>query len=154
MRRLATSLVLLVVLAVAGAAPAARADGDPGSDVLVNQPLFVDGDAGVSFAAQERLGSLLQAAARSGFPVRVAIIATPQDLGAITGLWLKPRTYARFLGLELSLAYTGRLVVVMPNGLGFNWPGHASAAAYGTLSHVAIGRGGTGLASAAQSAVS
>jgi cytochrome oxidase Cu insertion factor (SCO1/SenC/PrrC family)/thiol-disulfide isomerase/thioredoxin len=153
MRRLAAALALLLVLAAGGRAPAARADGDPGSDVLVNQPLFLNGDAGISIPEQVSLGNLLQAAARGGFAVRVAIIASPQDLGAITGLWLKPRTYARFLGLELSLAYTGRLLVVMPNGFGFNWPGHTSTAAYGTLGHIAIGPGGKGLASAAQGAV-
>ena len=60
----------------------------------------------------------------------MAIIASPYDLGAVTALWRKPRAYARFLGIELSLAYKQRLLVVMPNGFGFNWPGHSSASAY------------------------
>ena len=60
----------------------------------------------------------------------MAIISSRTDLGAVTGLWRQPRNYARFLGLELSLAYKGRLLVVMPNGIGFNWPGHSSADAY------------------------
>jgi hypothetical protein len=85
--------------------------------------------------------------------VRVAIIAAPSDLGAVTGLWRKPRAYARFLGLELSLAYKGRLVVATPNGIGFNWPGHSPTAAYQTLSHVSVGRRGDGLAATAQAAV-
>jgi cytochrome oxidase Cu insertion factor (SCO1/SenC/PrrC family)/thiol-disulfide isomerase/thioredoxin len=118
------------------AAPAA-ADGDPGSDVLVYQPLFLASDANIPIAQQVQLGDVLHAAARVGFPVRVAIIATPSDLGAVTALWQKPRAYARFLGIELSLTYRGRLLVVMPNGIGFNWPGHPSGAAYQTLSHVA-----------------
>jgi cytochrome oxidase Cu insertion factor (SCO1/SenC/PrrC family)/thiol-disulfide isomerase/thioredoxin len=145
-------LLTLTAAALAGGAAPARADGDPGSDVLVNQTLFVAGDAGVSIRQQEELGTLLQSA-RSKFPIRVAVIATPEDLGAITALWRKPRAYATFLGTELSLAYRGRLLVIMPNGFGFNWPGHSSASAYATLTRVRIGTGGPGLATAAGSAV-
>ena len=111
-------------------ASVARADGDPGSDVLVYQPLFLGADSGVSISQQSQLGGLLRSAAHAGFPVRVAIISSRTDLGAVTGLWRQPRNYARFLGLELSLSYKGRLLVVMPNGIGFNWPGHSSADAY------------------------
>jgi cytochrome c biogenesis protein CcmG/thiol:disulfide interchange protein DsbE len=141
-----------VVLSAFGAGTA-HADGDPGSDVLVYQPLFLAADSGIPVAEQVRLGALLQAADGAHLPIRVAIIASPSDLGAVTELWGKPRTYARFLGLELSLAYTGRLLVVMPNGLGFNWPGHPASAAYRVLARIAIGHGGQALARAAQTAV-
>jgi cytochrome oxidase Cu insertion factor (SCO1/SenC/PrrC family)/thiol-disulfide isomerase/thioredoxin len=146
-------LALVAALAAFLPASVARADGDPGSDVLVYQPLFLGSDAGVSITRQAQLGGLLRAAGRAGFPVRVAIIAKRDDLGAVTGLWRKPRPYARFLGLELSLAYKGRLLVVMPNGIGFSWPGHSPAAAYRTLRGIAIAGGGSGLATAAQTAV-
>ena len=145
--------VLAAACAIGALAPIARGDGDPGSDVLVYQDLFVGPDAGLSIPQQARFGGLLKAAARSGFPIRVAIIAKPSDLGAVTGLWRKPRAYARFLGLELSLAYKQRLLVVMPNGFGFNWPGHASTPAYHALATIPIGGGGGGLLGAAQSAV-
>jgi cytochrome oxidase Cu insertion factor (SCO1/SenC/PrrC family)/thiol-disulfide isomerase/thioredoxin len=131
----------------------ARADGDPGSDVLVNQSYFVAGDAGVSLSEESRLGNLLQAAVHAHFPVRVAIIATPQDLGAITALWRKPGPYAAFLGTELSLSYSGRLLIVMPDGFGLEWQGHSTTSGYRTLSHIAIGPGGSGLAVAAITAV-
>ena len=85
--------------------------------------------------------------------MRVAIIAAPSDLGAVGGLWRNPRAYARFLGLELSLAYKQRLLVVMPNGFGFNWPGHSTASAYQLLGTIPIGTGSSGLVSAAQTAV-
>jgi cytochrome oxidase Cu insertion factor (SCO1/SenC/PrrC family)/thiol-disulfide isomerase/thioredoxin len=153
MRRRVLPLVLLAILAAGAHASSARADGDPGSDVLVYQPLFLAGDAGVSVAEQARLGALLAQAQRAGFPIRVALIATRFDLGAITGLWQQPRAYARFLGLELSLAYSGRLLVVMPNGFGFNWPGHPTVAALRTLGHVAITASAGGLAAAAESGV-
>ncbi|HWD76668.1 MAG TPA: redoxin domain-containing protein [Solirubrobacteraceae bacterium] len=150
----ATAVALLVAaLAMAAMAGTALGDGDPGSDVLVYQDLFVAGDAGMSIGQQSRLGALLQTAAKAGFPVRIAIISGPSDLGAVTALWRKPQAYARFLGYELSLAYKQRLIVVMPNGFGFNWPGHSAAAASQALSKVSIRSGGTGLFSAAESAV-
>ena len=52
----------------------------------------------------------------------MAIIAGPTDLGSVTALWRQPQNYARFLGQELSLNYTGPLLVVMPNGYGFYRP--------------------------------
>ena len=61
--------------------------------------------------------------------------------------------YARFLGLELSQAYGGRLLVVMPKGFGFNWPGHSALPAYRTLSKITIRPGGPGLADAVERGV-
>jgi hypothetical protein len=113
-------LATLAILAlVAGwAAAQARADGDPASDVLVTQPLFLPQDAGLSFGRQTQLNDLLQEAARSGYPIRVALIASTADLGSVTELWRHPASYAQFLGEELSLSYHGALLVVMPNGYG------------------------------------
>jgi cytochrome oxidase Cu insertion factor (SCO1/SenC/PrrC family)/thiol-disulfide isomerase/thioredoxin len=149
----ACAVALLVALLVGLPASVARADGDPGSDVLVYQNLFFGTDAGLSVQQQAQLGALLKAAAGAGFPVRVAIIASPFDLGAITGLWRQPRTYARFLGYELSLAYKQRLLVVMPNGFGFNWPGHSPASAYRALAGTSIGPGAAGLFDATEAAI-
>ncbi|MBV8218285.1 MAG: SCO family protein [Solirubrobacterales bacterium] len=97
----------------------------------------------------------MAAANRAGFAIRVAVISSNYDLGSVTELWGQPRTYARFLGVELSLAYMRqRLLVVMPNGFGFNWPGHATARTYGLLATVPLGSGaGAGLAAAAEVAV-
>lgn len=148
-KRLLVLLVAVFVVVALGPAAAARADGDPGSDVLVYQNLFVGGDAGVSVAQQAALGNLLTVADRDGFPIRVAIIATKGDLGAITALWGQPGAYARFLGYELSLAYKQRLLVVMPDGFGFNWPGHSASAAERVLAKLPIDPGGVGLLQAA-----
>ena len=100
---------------------AALADGDPGSDVLLDQNLFAYWDANLSSAQQLKLGHLLNATAQAGAPVRVAIIAHRDDLGTVTALWQQPQTYAHYLGTELSLAYSGRLLIVMPNGYGVWW---------------------------------
>jgi cytochrome oxidase Cu insertion factor (SCO1/SenC/PrrC family) len=150
---LAIALTILAICTLGALSPAARADGDPGSDVLVYQNLFVAADSNISIAQQVELGDLLTSASDSGFTIRVAIIATPADLGAITQLWRKPASYASFLGIELSLAYSQRLLVVMPDGFGFNWQGHSAAAADQVLGKIAIKPGGTGLATSAETAV-
>jgi cytochrome c biogenesis protein CcmG/thiol:disulfide interchange protein DsbE len=146
------ALATLVLVPFAGLASLARADGDPGSDVLVYQPLFVGSDAGLSVSEQVTLSNLLRTSARRGAPIRVAIIASPFDLGAVTALWRKPQDYARFLGTELSLAYKGQLLVVMANGFGVSRLGRSSTDALRTLSAITIRPGGNGLATAAESA--
>jgi hypothetical protein len=127
---LAAALAACLALAAGFASPpAARADGDPASDVLAAQPLFLPADGGFSESEQIRLTALLSAAQRSGYPIRVALIATPSDLGSVSGLWGKPAAYAQFLGDELSLVYRGSLLVVMPAGFGVASVGGASGGA-------------------------
>jgi hypothetical protein len=106
----------------------ARADGDPASDVLAQQALFLPQDAGLSPSRQVALGHLVQEASRSGYPVKVAVVGSPADLGSVTELWNQPQLYARFLGQELSLLGRARLVVVMPAGVGVTATGPAAPA--------------------------
>jgi hypothetical protein len=148
-------LVLALVLTIlVGVPPSpARADGDPASDVLVSQSLFVPADAATPMPEQLRLVSLLDAARQAGLPIRVAIISNPSDLGAVSELWDQPRAYARFIGLELSLAGRARLLVVMPSGVGFYWPGHSAPAIYELVDRIPVDRRGSALARAAQAAV-
>ncbi len=148
------SLVLVAAIVASALAPAAaRADGDPASDVLLTQSAFVPADANISGAQQTALTDYLHTAAKDHYPIRVAIIPNGYDLGSVTELWAKPRTYAAFLGIELSLVYKGPLLVVMPNGFGFNWAGHSTASAYRELEKVQIGAGGAGLLTATRTAV-
>jgi hypothetical protein len=128
--RLGPFCLALAILALASVALPARAfaDGDPASDVLVAQRLFLPQDAGLPVRQQAELGALLNAAQRSGYPLRVAVIASPTDLGSITELWRQPANYARFLGQELSLIYKGTLLVVMPDGFGLYHPAGNAAA--------------------------
>jgi cytochrome oxidase Cu insertion factor (SCO1/SenC/PrrC family)/thiol-disulfide isomerase/thioredoxin len=157
LRRVVVGLTgLLVLLFWLGGvlAGTAAADGDPGSDVLVSQSLFVPSDAGVAVPQQTQLGDLQDRARAAGFPIRVAIIAHPDDLGAVTALWGNPQSYARFLGVELSLAFKGPLLVVMPNGFGFNWLANAAAdrAAQHELAGIRIASG-AGLVAATTAAL-
>jgi hypothetical protein len=108
-----------VLLGVAARPPSpALADGDPASDVLASQPLFASADGGFAPTGLAQLNGLLAAAQREGVPIRVALIASPADLGSVSELWRRPQSYARFLGQELSQVYRGDVVVVMPNGTG------------------------------------
>ena len=110
--------VLLVALAWAVAAPAARADGDPASDVLLYQHAFFPYASPSSGAKAELLGAVA-AAKRAGFTVRVAVIQSKQDLGADPELFAQPQLYAKFLGRGAALGPLPRgLIVVMPQGFG------------------------------------
>jgi hypothetical protein len=123
-RLLICSAALLAILALAAAWPAAsaRADGDPASDVLAVQSLFLPQDATVSTTQAAQIEQLLHEASRAGYQIRVALVASAADLGSVTELWRKPQTYAEFLAQELGLVYHGPLLIVMPNGLGFEAP--------------------------------
>ncbi len=116
-------MLVAVLVCCAVFATSARADGDPGSDVLVDQNLF---STTLSTAQQEQLGKLLDATASAGAPIRVAVIANRNDLGTVTALWRKPQAYASYLGYEIAPAFSGRVLVVMPNGYGISW--HANKA--------------------------
>jgi cytochrome oxidase Cu insertion factor (SCO1/SenC/PrrC family) len=145
--------LLVVVVSLVAFVDGALADGDPASDYLVSRQVFVSSQQVVESRAQRELVATVGAANRAGFAIRVAVISSDYDLGSITALWRKPTVYARFLGLELASAYRGRLLVVMPNGFGFNWPGHPAGDAYRLLAKVPIGSGQEGLLGAAQTAV-
>jgi hypothetical protein len=133
--------------------PTASADGDPASDYLLVQKVFYPIDVKVPAEPKARLTALVEAANRARFAVRVALIASRYDMGSVTSLYRKPRTYARFLGTEISFVYKQRLLVVMPNGFGFNWPNHPTGAANAVLSRIPIRPGVTGMLDAAQTAV-
>jgi protein SCO1/2 len=110
-----------VVIAVAcGHATGARADGDPASDFLYSQSIFVPADAGVPAPQQARLTALVNESRAAGFPIKVAIVSSVTDLGSVGALWHHPQSYARFLGAELAQGYRGPLLIVMPNGFGIS----------------------------------
>ena len=147
MFRLRVAACAAVVLALA--AGAARADGDPASDVLAAQPVFVPADAGVQPADAAGLAALVREARRAGYPVKVAVVASSYDLGSVTALWRRPQTYARFLGTELSLLYRGRLLTVMPDGIGIYHHGLPVAREQRVLAGVAVDRGNLAATAAA-----
>lgn len=150
-----SAVLVLAVVLVAIWGGFARADTDPASTYLVSNQVFLSSQATAPAPAQRQLIATVAAAYRAGFAIRVAVISSDYDLGSVPGLWNKPRAYARFLGAELASAdRRQRLLVVMPNGFGFNWPGHSTGRITRLLAEVPLRtQGGTGLAAAAEVAI-
>jgi hypothetical protein len=144
-------LAPILVLMLAPAAPA-HADGDPASDVLLGLNVFYPYSPPVSQALQNTLNGETAAASRAHFPIKVALIESPVDLGAIPALFDKPQQYADFLDLEISFEHKQPLLVVMPDGYGVQGLSPATAAAMASVARPA-GRQSDDLARAAITAV-
>jgi hypothetical protein len=97
---------------------AALADGDPASDVLLGDNVFYPYSPAVPRSLQLTLNAVTAKAKAEGFPVKVALIAAPTDLGVIPDLFGKPQPYAQFLDQEISFTSRQRLLVVMATGYG------------------------------------
>jgi hypothetical protein len=138
-RRLGALLAALIALA---APAAASADGDPASDVLLGQTVFLP-YAPISPTVQRRLYAVTAAAAKAGYPLRVALIGARSDLGVVPALFGKPGQYARFLSSELTGVVNGPVLVVMPSGFGLAARGNALSTA--PLAGVGVGAGTNGL---------
>lgn len=115
----AAALVAAALLLLLAAPAVARAHGDPASDYLLVQNVFLPFNAKVDPKASAELAETIRAAEGKGLKIKVAVVASRYDLGTAFTLYNKPQKYARFLGLELSFQYHDRLLVVMPNGYGY-----------------------------------
>ncbi len=138
MRALVVSMALLFALSLVGGA---SADGDPASDVLVSQDTFTPYPP-PSAGATQTLADAVQLVHTNGDRVKVAVIATPSDLGSVSSLFGHPADYARFLALELQFVYKGPLLIVMPSGFGFAVGGKPVPAANTVLAQAPLDRGG------------
>lgn len=108
----------------------ARANGDPASDFLPVTNVFLSLKKPSAYSSGRDLLALTADAKKKKFPFKVAVIASPTDLGLIQSVWKKPQPYANFLAKEL-VAYArfhGTLLIVMPNGYGLHGPGATPAA--------------------------
>jgi hypothetical protein len=140
----------LAALAPALIAPGvAGADGDPASDVLLGQDVFLPYSP-ISSQVQRSVYAVAAAARSAGYPVKIALIEAPSDLGVLPALFGKPQTYARFLSAELAGSWSRPVLVVMPGGFGLAAAGHALPIR--SLAGVGVGRGSDGLGRAAISA--
>lgn len=146
-------LVAVVAACAALLAPAgALADGDPASDMLLVQSVFYPYQPPVSGTLQRALNAETAAAAKAGLPIKVALISSPADLGAIPQLYGKPQAYADFLDKEISFNGPVPLLVVM--GAGYGVQGfHTDVAGAASGLRPPTGKGGNALAQSALSAV-
>jgi hypothetical protein len=115
MRRVLVTAVLLASLA---APAAACANGNPASDVLLTQDAFYPYRPEVPKPVQSGLDDTLERARKAGFPLKVAIIASQNDLGAIPQFYGSPQPYADHLETEIAFDKPKPLLVVMPTGFG------------------------------------
>jgi hypothetical protein len=140
------------VTAAIGAA-AALADGDPASDILPTDSVYFPLTPS-SPDAQTALSSAVNAVYSDGNRVKVAVIATVEDLGAVPSLMNKPDDYAKFLGQELMGFYVGPLLIVMPGGWGVYDAGRSVAPENGVLNGLSVnGSSADNLVRSAASAV-
>jgi hypothetical protein len=116
---------LLALLLVACAWPAAaHANGDPASDVLITDDVFLPYQP-PSGAQVAKLRRVIAASRAAGQPVRVAVIHDVRDLGAVANLYGHPQEYANLLSTELqnpvepgARGHREELLIVMPAGFG------------------------------------
>jgi LPXTG-motif cell wall-anchored protein len=153
MRRRLRALVALALVLGALATPLARADGDPASDVLYTQWVFLPFEVKFDAGMKNALLATVKSAKERGYPIKVALITQAYDLGAVPQLYAKPEQYARFLGLELRFLYHGRLLIVMPNGFGVSRDGKPAPRERRILKRVPLGRGDDAMVDAATRAV-
>jgi hypothetical protein len=152
MRRLAVTA--LAAALAAAVAPAAQANGDPASDYLPSADVFLSFSEGVrETPSGKRLLETVASANKGGYRIKVAVIATPTDLGTVGGLFGEPQRYAEFLGQEISFVYRDRLLIAMPAGFGIYDAGRPVAREQAVLKRVTIGPGIAGLDDAAAGAV-
>jgi len=106
--------------------------GDPASDVLTMSRMFLPFHQRLTRQVSA-LKVVVRLAARAGYPVRVAVIASKLDLGADPALWRHPQRYAELLGGEISGINRDPILIVMPNGFGLYQPGRTRAASEAQL---------------------
>jgi hypothetical protein len=146
---LVASLAALALL-VPGSA---KANGDPASDVLLTDQVFLPFEAPISKSAQDDLRKTVAEANKKGFKIRVAVIAFTSDLGTAVSLWKHPQNYSEFLGKEIAFVYTGPLLISMPSDFGFYDEGRPVASEKQVLAKMKPGSTPTPLADSTTAAV-
>lgn len=126
---LATLLALASLCLAIGLLPVApaHADADPASDVLLSQSAFYPYQPPAPPRLEAALNGLLSQASRAGMGLKVAIVGSREDLGAIPTFFGQPEKYAAFLDREISFNQPQPLLVVMPAGFGLAHAGPAAA---------------------------
>jgi hypothetical protein len=109
----------LIALAALSLLPAAAsADGDPASDVLLAQDVYYPYAPKASPQMSKALNGLLARVRKAGYPMKVALIQTPADLGAYPNLFGDTQSYANLLAKEIAFNSRPHLLTVMPTGFG------------------------------------
>jgi len=119
----------LCLAALLATAPAAHADGDPASDVLLKDDVFFPYAPPTLRRLEDSLTKVLRTARAAGYPMKVALIQSAGDLGAYPDMFNQPQNYANLLAGELPTNPHAQgakaegpphLLIVMPGGFGGN----------------------------------
>ncbi|MDX6651138.1 MAG: hypothetical protein QOJ97_3089 [Solirubrobacteraceae bacterium] len=123
MRRLIFAIALAALLA---SAPGAAANGDPPSDVLPFEHVYVPSEPASPTAIAD-LRDAVKRARAAGYLIKVAVIQSEVDLGPLALLFRQPQRYADYMIKEIPRhgvdTAAERILVVMPSGAGIAGPG-------------------------------
>ena len=123
------------------------------TEYLPTHQVFVPFDLKAPQPETEQLVALVDEANRAGFTIRVAIVWSHYDLGAVPELWHMPRRFARYVGADIRAAYKSRLLIVFSDGFGFSWAGHSPATEDAVLAKIHVARSPAGLVRSTRTAV-
>jgi hypothetical protein len=115
MRRALATAGLLAALVMPSTA---QADGDPASDVLLLQDVYLPYQPVVPKPISDALTRTVKQLHAKGFPLKVAVIASATDLGTVPQFLGRPGPYAGFLESEIKFNKAKPLLVVMQAGYG------------------------------------
>jgi hypothetical protein len=124
--------VLGVAVAVSLFGTSARAGHGTVSDVLLAQNVFLPNEP-VCPRLANALTKLTDRVVEEGYPLKVAIISSREDLGGASQYFDRPQDYAALLGSQIGFYRPGdalqtneSLLTVMPAGFGFVRSGKAA----------------------------
>jgi hypothetical protein len=114
-------LALLAAASIAALAlPAgALAHGDPSSHYLETDQLYPGFANRPSQAVELQLLGLLEAARQDGYPIKVGIVGSPDDLTDDPSMFGRPQAYAEYVASKLGARrLQAPVVIVSPKGVG------------------------------------
>jgi sec-independent protein translocase protein TatA len=117
-RRLLALLAAVVVAAVALPAHA-QAHGDPASHYLETDQLYPGFANRPSQAVELQLLGMLEAARQDGYPIKVGIVGSPDDLTDDPSMFGRPQAYAESVAAKLGGPHLqAPVLIVGPKGVG------------------------------------
>jgi hypothetical protein len=110
-------LPLLAAVAVLAFPGVALAHGDPASHYLETDQLYPGFANRPSQAVELQLAGLLEAARRDGYPVKVGIVGSADDLTEDPSMFGRPQAYAEQVASKLG-GPEAPVIIISPKGIG------------------------------------
>jgi hypothetical protein len=120
-RRALPGALLTLLLAALIAPAGALAHGDPSSHYLETDQLYPGFANRPSQQVELELAGLLEASRQAGYPIKVGIVGSADDLTEDLSMFNTPQRYAEYVGAVLGADNLGApVLIVTPNGLGIS----------------------------------